>query len=105
MKELLPINIPRPLGGKIMTMRVFVNSDNAGDKVTRRSRTGFILFLNLAPIYWILKKQGSCETITFGSDMVAMKQACEFVRGLRYKLRMILVSSISNRWGPNSRIE
>ena len=46
LKEVLPKNIPRPLGGKSMTMRVFVDSDHAGDQVTCRSRTGFIVFLN-----------------------------------------------------------
>jgi hypothetical protein len=70
-------------------MRVFVDADHAGDQVTRRSRTGFIVFLNNAPIYWSSKKQNSCETSTFGSEFVAMKKAMEYVRGLRYKLRMM----------------
>ena len=35
------------------------------------------------------KKQGSCETSTFGSEFVAMKQCCEYLRGLWYKLRMM----------------
>ena len=39
-------------------------------------------------MYWHSKKQMSCETSTFGSEFVAMKQATEYVRGLRYKLRM-----------------
>ena len=56
LKEVLPRNIPLPLGGKSMTMRVFVDSDHAGDQVTRRSITGFIVFLYSAPIYWISKK-------------------------------------------------
>jgi hypothetical protein len=70
-------------------MRIFVDSDHAGDLVTRRSRTGFVVFLNCAPIYWSLKKQTSCKTSTFGSEFVAMKKAMEYARGLRYKLRMI----------------
>ena len=74
--EELPPNMPKPRG-KSMTMRVFVDSDHAGDTVTRRSRTGFVVFLNQSPIYWYSKKQGSCETSTFGSEFVAMKQACD----------------------------
>ena len=35
------------------------------------------------------KKQGSCEVSTFGSEFTVMKQAVEYVRGLRYKLRML----------------
>ena len=67
----------------------FVDADRAGDLVTQRSRTEFTVFLNNAPIYWTSKKQNSCETNTFGSEFVAMKQAAEYVRGLRYKLRMM----------------
>jgi hypothetical protein len=51
--------------------------------------TGFIVFLNGAPIYWSSKKQSSCETSTFGSKFVALKQATEYIHGLRYKLRMM----------------
>jgi hypothetical protein len=29
------------------------------------------------------------ETSSFGSEFVAMKQCCEYLRGLRYKLRMM----------------
>ena len=35
--------------------------------------------LNEAPIYWMPKKQTPCETSTFGSEFVAMKQAVEYV--------------------------
>ena len=64
-------------------------SDHAGDTVTRRSRTGFIIFLNSAPIYSNSKKQTSFETSSFGSEFCAMKQATEYVRDLRYKFRMM----------------
>lgn len=50
------------------------------------------MFLNNAPIYWSSKKQGSCETSTFGSEFVAMKQATEYVRGLCFKLRMMEIT-------------
>ncbi len=86
--EELPDNMPKPCG-PLMTMRVFVDADHAGDLLPRRSRTGFIMLLNGAPIYWSSKKQSSCETSTFGSEFVAMKQATEYICGLRYKLRMM----------------
>ena len=70
-------------------MRVFVDSDHAGDMITRGSRTGFLIFLNNAPIYWFSKKQGSCETSSFGSEFIAMKSCCEYVCGLWYKLRIL----------------
>ena len=70
-------------------MRAFVDSDHAGDLTTRRSRTGYIVFLNSAPIYWFSKQQTSVETSSFVSEFIAMKQCCEYIRGLRYKLRMM----------------
>ena len=73
-------------------MRAFVDSDHAGDSVTRRSRTGFMAFLNSAPIYWYSKKQLGIETSSFGAEFIAMKQCCEYLRDLRYKLRMMGIS-------------
>ena len=87
-KEDLPPEMPEPLGLEPV-IRVYVDSDHAGDSITRRSRTGFIVFLNNAPIYWESKKQGSIETSSFGSEFIAMKTCCEYVRGLRFKLRML----------------
>ena len=70
-------------------MRGFVDSDHAGDSITRRSRTGFVIMLNRAPTHWFSKKQTSVQTSSFGSEFVAMKSCCECVRGLRHKLRMM----------------
>ena len=53
-------HIPKPCGPS-MTMRVYVDANHAGDLLTRRSRTGFIVFLNGAPIYWSSKKQTSSK--------------------------------------------
>ena len=86
--EELPPNMCEPRGVG-MTMRAFVDSDHATDTTNRRSRTGFIIFLNSAPIYWYSKKQTSVETSSFGAEFIAMKQCCEYIRGLRYKLRQM----------------
>ena len=55
-KEDLPPNAPEPRG-KGFTIRAFVDSDHAGDYITRRSRTGYLIFLNSAPIYWFFKNK------------------------------------------------
>ena len=55
-KELLPPLMPKPLGAEVI-MRVFVDVDYAGDSANRRSRIGFVIFLNEAPIAWYSKKQ------------------------------------------------
>ena len=77
---------PRGIG---FTVRAFVDSDHAGDKMTCWYRTGFIIFLNSTPNFWYSNKQGIIETISFGSEFMSMKQCCEFIRGIRYKLRMM----------------
>ena len=73
-------------------MRVKVNADHASDTITRCSRMGFLVYLNSALIYWWSKKQNSVESSSFGSEFIAMKQCCEYVHGLRYKLRMMGIS-------------
>ena len=40
------------------------------------------------------KKQASVESSSFGSGFIAMKQCTEYIRRLRYKLRMIAIPSI-----------
>ena len=89
-QEELPPDMPKPCG-KGMDMRAYVDSDHAWDTVTRRSSTGFVILLNGAPIYWNYKKQNSCETSYFGSELCAMKQATYYVKGFRYKLRMMVI--------------
>ena len=88
MEEELPSSMPAPRGLGFV-MRAFVDADHAGDSITRRSRTGFLVYLNMAPVYWMSKKQTSVETSSFGSEFIAMKQCTEYIRGLRYKLRMM----------------
>jgi hypothetical protein len=87
-EEELPANMPQPRGLGFV-LRAKVDADHAADTVTRRSRTGFLVFLNSAPVYWLSKKQASVESSSFGSEFCAMKHCCEYVRGLRYKLRMM----------------
>ena len=45
--------------------------------------------VNMSPINWYSKKQGSIEASTFGSEFVAMKTGIEANRALRYRLRMM----------------
>ena len=45
--------------------------------------------MNSASIYWLYKKQKSVKTSSVGSDFIAMKICCEYLRGLRYRLRMM----------------
>jgi hypothetical protein len=88
MEEAIPLDMPPPLG-KDVDLHMMVDSDQAGDKRTRRSRTGFIIFCNLAPIIWLSKQPVTIETSVFGIEFVAMKHGIKTLRGLQYKIRMM----------------
>jgi hypothetical protein len=80
-KEELPPIMPKQQG-QGFAIHAKVDADHAADSETRRSRTGFFVNLNSAPVCWFSKKQTSCELSSFGSEFVAMKQHCERLRGL-----------------------
>ena len=85
--EAVPGDMSPPRGESVST-HCFVDSDHAGIRVTRRSQTGLLLFVNRAPIVWYSKHQNTVETSTFGSEFITMKTAVEEIEALRYKLRM-----------------
>ena len=66
-----------------------VDSDHAGDKQTRPSRTGFLIYYNMALIIWLSKRQPTIERFIFGAEFAAMKHGIKALRGLRYKLQMM----------------
>ena len=57
-KEAIPINCPKPLGREV-DLRMFVDSDHATDETTRRSRTSSFIYVNLALMNWLSKKQAT----------------------------------------------
>ena len=103
--EAIPVNAPKPRG-KEVDLRAMVDSDHAGDPQTRRSRTGYFIFCNMALIDWFSKRQPTIETSVFGAEFVALKNVVEKLRGLRYKLRMMGVplSGPSYVYGDNMSV-
>jgi hypothetical protein len=101
-EEAIPPNMPPPLG-KDVDLRMMVDSDHAGEKRIRCSRTGFIIFCNLAPTIWLSKQQATIETSVFGAEFVAMKHGIKTLRRLRYKIRMmgIPLSGPTHIYGDN----
>lgn len=104
-KEAIPPGAP-VARGKEVDLRLYVDSDHAGEQLTRRSRTGFFIFLNKAPVIWFSKRQPTVETSVFGAEFVAMKNGMETLRGLRYKLRMmgVQLSGPSFAYGDNMSV-
>ena len=87
-------------------MRCFVDANRAGEKLTRHSCSGFIIVLQMARIYYCLKRHNTVETCTFGSEFMDMKLACECICGLQYKLRMMGIpfSNICFMYGDNKQL-
>ncbi len=83
--EAIPTDMPKPLG-KEVDIQMMVDSDHTEDKQTRRSRTRFLIYCNMALIIWLSKRQPTIETSVFGAELVAMKHGIETLRELRYKL-------------------
>ena len=86
-EEQVPTNAPTPLGSSVV-ITAFVDASHGANQVTRRSHTGFVIFVNRAPILWYSKKQTTVETSTFSSELIALKTCMEHIISLRYKLRM-----------------
>ena len=85
LKEALPGNMPEPQG-KDMTVSAYMGADYAEYSVTRRSQTRFLIYLNLALMYWHSKKQTSVATSTFERKFMAMKNYKKYIIGLQFKL-------------------
>ena len=85
---LLPDNCPKSLG-EAVKITCYVDANHAGNMITRRSHTGFVIFINSAPIIWWSKRQNTVESSTFGSEYVALRIATEQIIALRYKLKMM----------------
>ena len=80
--------MPTPRGPNL-SITAFVGASFAQDKKTRKSHTGFIIFVNRAPITWFSKRQSTVETSTFSAEFMAMKSCVSAIESLRFKLRMV----------------
>ena len=72
----------------MVSTNYFVDADHDGDRYTRISQTGVLIFFNKAPIQWYSKLHDTVETNTFSNEFIAIKTATELVEPLRYKLRI-----------------
>ena len=100
--EEIDADLPAPLVDEL-AVTVFVDSDHAHDKVTRRSITGLIILLGRTPVYYYSKRQGAVETSTYSAEFMAMRHAVEEVMSIRYMLRClgVKVDSATRVYGDN----
>ena len=80
--EAIPPNTPEP-SDKEVDLRIFFDPHHSVDKLTRKSITGYIIFLNNYPIAWLSNKQATTETSVFGADFVAVNIGMETLQGLQ----------------------
>lgn len=85
--EELPDRMPKPRG-RMAKIVCFVDASHAANKVNRKSHTGYVIFINRAPIIWYSKRQNTVESSTFTSEFIALKACMERIVGVRFKLRM-----------------
>jgi hypothetical protein len=73
----------------------YSDSDWAGDKDTRHSTTGYVLFLGNSPVCWYSGKQGLVSTSTTEAEYVAMSMCAKEVCYMRNLLESIGLSQES----------
>ena len=59
--------------GKESNLQIFFDNDHAGNKKNQRSRTDFLIFMNMKLIQWVYNKQPMIDTSVFGAKFFAMK--------------------------------
>jgi hypothetical protein len=80
------LRIKPELKGENLSLRVFCDSDWAGDSDTRISVTGFILYLMNVPVCWRSKSQKSVTLSSTEAEYVAMSEAVKEVKFIYYLL-------------------
>jgi hypothetical protein len=63
-EELLPHWMP-VLQGQSIIMTVCVDASRPANTKTRKLHSGYVVFLNRAPVVWYSKRQNTVETSTF----------------------------------------
>ena len=86
-EEYISNNMPTPKCEHAVSITAYVDASHATDLITRRSVTGYIIFIGKSIIKWYSKRQNTVETSTYGSELVAMRIALEAILEIRYKLR------------------
>jgi len=68
---------------------VYSDSDWAGDKMDRKSMSGFIAMLNGGPVVWGLKKQASTSLLSTEAEFIALMSATQELIWLKGLLSFI----------------
>ena len=89
--------MPKVLGKSVQII-FYVDANHAGNILNRRLHSGILIYIKNTPVIWYFKRKNTVETLSFGSELVALRIATELVEALRYKLRCFGV----RLYGPSS---
>ncbi len=105
-KEEIDGKFPIAFGDKELPITIFVDSDHAHDRKTRRSISGLIAFIGSTPVNWFSKRQGAIASSTYQAEYSALRSATEEAIHLRYMLRAmgIPVKSATTIFGDNKAV-
>ena len=81
----MPHKMPRSRVRSVATSSLF-DASHGANKDTRISHSGYVMFINIARVKWMRKRQQTLETSAFSSEFIALKQCIEDVVHLRFKL-------------------
>ena len=90
----MPHHQPRSRSRPVTTTE-FVDGSNADNRKTRKSHTGYLIFINQAPIIWYSKRQLTMGTISFSSEFIALKVCTKAIVSLRFKLWMFRIPMVA----------
>jgi hypothetical protein len=86
--ELLPHRMPIPRGRRVVTT-AFVDTSHAANKVTRRSHTGYDVFINRAPIVWYSNRQHTVENSTCTAHFFVPSFCTTFPSVVRFSVLLL----------------
>ena len=104
-KELIPMDIPEPLGNFVTTV-TYGDTNLFHDLITGKSVIGILHLLNQTPIDYFSKKQSMVDTATYGSKYVMARTAVEQIIDLCLTLRYLCIPlcEVSYLFGDNKSV-
>ena len=78
----MPLHIMEVLGNYVV-IKGYVDANYVGNFTNGRSHYGIIIYIKNAPIIWYNNHQNAVESLSFGSDVFALRIATEMIEALR----------------------
>jgi hypothetical protein len=96
--EFRSLNDPVPRG-KELQLSVFCDASHGDNTVDRSSVTGLVVVIGSTVIQTLSRRQGSIPSgASYGSELLAAKEACETIAGWRIALRSLGVPVTKPTW-------